>query len=77
MVPGLVITKILQKIIPKVLDMIMKQFPGIEKINYLVKYMEEDNEADLAIKQLASEIDNLKDVIASLKKKVKELKNGK
>jgi hypothetical protein len=58
---------VLQKLIPKVLDMILKQFKGIEKIDRLVKYMEEENEADQKIKllekgfmQLAEEIDELK-----------------
>ena len=47
--------------------MILKQFKGIEKIDRLVKYMEEENEADQKIKllekgfmQLAEEIDELK-----------------
>jgi hypothetical protein len=60
---------VLQKLIPKVLDMILKQFKGIEKIDRLVKYMEEENEADQKIKllekgfmQLAEEIDELKKI---------------
>ena len=63
MIPAMVI----QKIVPKVLDMVLRQFKGIEKIDKLVSYMEEDNEADQKIKllekgfmQLADEIDELK-----------------
>tara|TARA_Y100000593_G_scaffold86705_1_gene165945 strand:+ start:674 stop:880 length:207 start_codon:yes stop_codon:yes gene_type:complete len=58
---------VLQKLIPKVLEVVLKQFKGIEKIPYLVKYMEDENEADQKIKllekgfmQLAEEIDELK-----------------
>ena len=66
MIPAMVI----QKIVPKVLDMVLRQFKGIEKIDKLVSYMEEDNEADQKIKllekgfmQLADELDDLKDKI--------------
>lgn len=71
MIPALII----QKVVPKVLEMILKQFKGIEKIPYLVKYMEEDNEADDKIKllekstvQLAHEIDALKEELQKWKK---------
>ena len=64
MIPAMVI----QKIVPKVLDMVLRQFKGIEKIDKLVSYMEEDNEADQKIKllekgfmQLADELDELND----------------
>ena len=63
MIPAIV----LQKLVPKVLEVVLKQFKGIEKIPYLVKYMEDENEADQKIKllekgfmQLAYEIDELK-----------------
>tara|TARA_R100000781_G_scaffold91645_1_gene56737 strand:+ start:83 stop:292 length:210 start_codon:yes stop_codon:yes gene_type:complete len=66
MLPALII----QKVVPKVIDMILKQFKGIDKIDKLVEYMEEDNEADQKIKllekgfmQLADELDDLKDKI--------------
>tara|TARA_R100000808_G_scaffold24368_1_gene56007 strand:+ start:128 stop:337 length:210 start_codon:yes stop_codon:yes gene_type:complete len=66
MLPALII----QKVVPKVIDMILKQFKGIDKIDKLVEYMEEDNEADEKIKllekgfmQLADELDDLKDKI--------------
>ena len=72
MIPALIISKV----VPKVLDMVLKQFKGIEKIPYLVKYMEDDNDADKAVKYLADEMDNLKDVISGLKGRIKELENG-
>ena len=63
MIPAL----LLKKIVPKILEIVLKQFSGIEKIDKLVKYMEEDNEADQKIKllekgfmQLADELDELK-----------------
>ena len=66
MLPALII----QRVVPKVIDMILKQFKGIDKIDKLVEYMEQDNEADQKIKllekgfmQLADELDDLKDKI--------------
>ena len=63
MIPALIISKV----VPKVIDMVLKQFKGIEKIDKLVDYMEKDNEADQKIKllekgfmQLADELDELK-----------------
>ena len=71
MIPAL----LLKKIVPKVLEVIMKQFSGIEKIDRLVKYMENENETDkqvklhdAALKGLATEIDDLKSDIEKWKK---------
>tara|TARA_Y100000401_G_C8159819_1_gene143692 strand:+ start:74 stop:280 length:207 start_codon:yes stop_codon:yes gene_type:complete len=61
---------VLQKLIPKVLDIILKQFKGIEKIDRLVKYMEEENEADQKIKLLEKGFMQLADEIDELKKKL-------
>ena len=72
MIPGLII----KKVFPVLLDKFMRQFKGIDKIEYLVKYMEDDNDADKAVKYLADEIDNMKDVISGLKGRIKELENG-
>jgi len=73
MIPAIIISKV----VPKVLDMVLRQFKGIDKIEYLVKYMEEDNEADDKIKllekatvQLADEIDDLKKELEKWKKNV-------
>ena len=70
MIPAL----LLKKIVPKILEVIMKQFSGIEKIDRLVKYMEDENETDkqvklhdAALKGLATEIDDLKEDIGKLK----------
>ena len=51
---------IIKAVIPKVLDMILRQFKGIEKIEKIVRYMEEENDADREIKKLKDEIALLK-----------------
>ena len=52
MIPAMII----KAVVPKVLDLILKQFKGIEKIERVVRYMEEENDADLEIKSLKDEI---------------------
>ena len=71
MIPAL----LLKKIVPKILEVIMKQFYGIEKIDRLVKYMEDENETDkqvklhdAALKGLAGEIDDIKKELEKWKK---------
>ena len=73
MIPAL----LLKKIVPKVLEIVLKQFSGIEKIDKLVKYMENENETDkkvilheAALKGLALEIDDLKKELEQWKKNV-------
>ena len=68
---------LLKKIVPKVLEIVLKQFSGIEKIDKLVKYMENENETDKqvklhesALKGLTSEIDDLKSDMEKWKKNV-------
>lgn len=72
MIPAIV----LQKLIPKVLEVILKQFKGIEKIPYLVKYMEDENEADQKIKILEKGFVQLAEEIDSLKKELEKWKKG-
>ena len=45
---------IIKAVVPKVLKIVLKQFPGIEKINRLVDYMEKPNDADKEIEKLKS-----------------------
>ena len=68
MIPAIV----LQKLVPKVLEVVLKQFKGIEKIPYLVKYMEDENEADQKIKLLEKGFMQLADEIDELKKKLND-----
>ena len=51
---------IIKAVIPKVLDMVLRQFKGIEKIEKIERYMEEENDADREIKKLKDEIALLK-----------------
>ena len=73
MIPALLI----KKVVPKILEIVLKQFKGIEKIDRLVKYMENENETDKqvklheeALKGLSSEIDELKKDMEKWKKNV-------
>ena len=66
-----------------ILDKVIRRFEGIEKMPKVVSYVEEENEVDKGIKQLAGEldtannkIDNLNDVVGGLKKQLKELQDG-
>ena len=74
MIPAILAGKVLKKILPKILDILMQTFPGLEKIEKLVNYMEEENETDkqvklhdAALKGLATEIDDLKADIEKMK----------
>ena len=73
MIPALLI----KKVVPKILEIVLKQIKGIEKIDRLVKYMENENETDKqvklheeALKGLSSEIDELKKDMEKWKKNV-------
>ena len=68
MIPALIISKV----VPKVLDMVLKRFKGIDKIDKLVDYMEKDNEADNKIKLLEKGFMQLADELDELKKTVKK-----
>ena len=52
MLPALIIPKLVKKLLPLLLDLLMKAFPGLEKIDRLVKYMEQPNDADKEIEKL-------------------------
>ena len=84
MIPAVLIGKILKKIVPKILDILMKQFPGLEKIEKLVNYMEKPNEADegiiklkkqmldkdLKIHELTMRVDNYENKVLDIEKKL-------
>ena len=79
---------IIKAVVPKVLKIVLKQFPGIEKINRLVDYMEKPNNADKEIEKLKSlildkdlkmhelemRIDNYENQLLELAKKVDKIK---
>ena len=68
MIPAIIISKV----VPKVLDMVLKRFKGIDKIDKLVDYMEKDNEADNKIKLLEKGFMQLADELDELKKNAKK-----
>ena len=86
MIPAVLIGKILKKIVPKILDILMKQFPGLEKIEKLVNYMEKPNDADkgieeikklildkdLKIHEMEMRLNNYEDKVLDLEKKIKK-----
>ena len=63
---------IISKVVPKGIDMVLKRFKGIDKIDKLVDYMEKDNEADNKIKLLEKGFMQLADELDELKKTVKK-----
>tara|TARA_Y100000593_G_scaffold83212_1_gene156682 strand:+ start:336 stop:593 length:258 start_codon:yes stop_codon:yes gene_type:complete len=79
---------IIKAVVPKVLDIVLKQFKGIEKIKYLVDYMEKPNDADkgvqelrqllvskdLKIHELEMRVDNYENQLLELAKKVDKIK---
>ena len=40
---------IIKAVVPKILSLVLKQFPGIERIDKLIRYMDEPNDADKEI----------------------------
>ena len=65
---------IIKAVVPKVLELVLKQFKGIEKINSLVEYMEKPNEADKKIEELVKENIILESKIKNMRNEVNELK---
>ena len=79
---------IIKAVVPKVLEIVLKQFKGIEKIKSLVDYMEKPNEADegvkeikqllvskdLKIHELEMRVDNYENQLLELAKKVDKIK---
>ena len=74
MIPALLIGKVIKKILPKILDILRQTFPGIEKISYLVDYMEKPNEADKKIEELTKENIIQESKIKSMRNEMNELK---
>ncbi len=79
---------IIKAVVPKVLELVLRQFKGIEKISKLVDYMEKPNEADegvkeikqllvskdLKIHELEMRVDNYENQLLELAKKVDKIK---
>ena len=88
MLPALIIPKLIKKLLPVLLDLLMKTFPGLEKIDKLVNYMEKPNDADkeiekikslildkdLKIHELEMRVNNYEDQVLDLASKVDNIK---
>ena len=88
MLPAIIIPKLIKKLIPVLLDLLMKTFPGLEKIDKLVNYMEKPNDADkeiekikslildkdLKIHELEMRVNNYEDQVLDLASKVDKIK---
>ena len=50
MIPGMLITKLvaplMKKLLPMILDKVIRRFEGIEKMPKVVSYVEDENELD-------------------------------
>ena len=88
MLPAIIIPKLIKKLLPVLLDLLMKTFPGLEKIDKLVNYMEKPNDADkeiekiksliidkyLKIHELEMRVNNYEDQVLDLASKVDKIK---
>ena len=74
MIPSLIPKQVLPLVIKPVKKWLLKHFKGIEKISYLVDYMEKPNEADKKIEELVKENIILESKIKNMRNEVNELK---
>ena len=75
MIPSLLVKKVLPPLIKAIANWLYDTFPGIEKIPMVVKYMEEENDADVAIKELKVNCRGLYEQNDLLKKGQEQLAN--
>ena len=67
MLPAILIGKIL----PKLIKVLTKQFKGLDKIEKLLKYVEEPNELDDAVTEMQLRMNRLEKQCQDLEEKVK------
>ena len=67
MLPSILVGKIL----PKLVKLLTKQFKGIDKIDKLLKYVEEPNELDDAVQEMQLRMNRLEKQCQDLEEKVK------
>ena len=60
------------KIIPKLVKILIKQFPGLDKIEKLLEYVEEPNELDEAMIEMQLRMNRLEKLCQDLEKAQKE-----
>jgi len=74
MIPALIAKQVLPLVKKPIKNWLLKHFKGIEKISYLVDYMEKPNEADKKIEELVKENIILESKIKNMRNEVNELK---
>ena len=67
MIPAMMVGKIL----PKLVKLLTKQFKGLDKIEKLLKYVEEPNELDDAVQEMQLRMNRLEKQCQDLEEKVK------
>ena len=67
MIPAVIISKIF----PKLVKLLVRQFKGLDKIDKLLKYVEEPNELDDAVKEMQLRMNRLEKKCQDLEEKVK------
>ena len=67
MIPAVIISKIF----PKLVKLLVRQFKGLDKIDKLLKYVEEPNELDDAVQEMQLRMNRLEKQCQDLEEKVK------
>ena len=67
MIPAMMVGKIL----PKLVKLLTKQFKGLDKIEKLLKYVEEPNELDDAVQEMQLRMNRLEKQCQDLEEKAK------
>lgn len=68
MIPAVIISKIF----PKLVKLLVRQFKGLDKIDKLLRYVEEPNELDDAVDKMHERINKLEKICQDLEEKVKK-----
>ena len=74
MIPALIAKQVLPLIKKPIKNWLLKHFKGIEKIQYLVDYMEKPNDADKKIEDLIKENIIQESKIKNMRNEINELK---
>ena len=74
----MIIANLAKKLLPIIIRKLIFQIPALEKLDKILKYVEDDNELDNAIKSHRTELDVLKDQVITLNHEMSKLmKEGK
>ena len=69
----MIVGGIVKKILPIVFRKLMIEIPALKKLDKILKYVEDDNELDDAIKTHTTQIDVLKGQIIALNREIDQL----